>query len=416
MKNKKSIIRVSIIIAIVAFLFVLPVTVFSQDTLEEKAEDFGDRMDQWGNKMDEWGNDLEEAVENGDVKPPPPLPFGDNYDNDYNASPKLGAYIDDMDFEDAYKKHYPYCYGVYVSDVIDGSNSDKAGLRGGDIIMEFDGEKVRFEDHLLQLRDSKNIGDIVMIKVFRNEEEIETQLTFAAPKPKTDKEVKHFSGMKKERKPHPGFGGGGPEVIFMKADFAGIHEFLAANGFEEGLNDEYVPLFGGYGMGNVGNGWFIGGGGYGYEKKQKVSVNDIDGNIIGYRRFEYMVGFGGMTVNKKFALMEDVIVDIGLLVGGGEASIELRQTDGDYSWTDSFNDNPTYYSLKYKKSFMAYRPSVGVLVRVLPWMGIHGSVGYLGSYSFDNDWNDDYFDFTVKDDSPKVLNGLSYSLGVWFGH
>lgn len=408
-KNEKSIIRVSIIIAIVAFLFILPVTVFSQDTLEEKAEDFGDRMDQWGNKMDEWGNDLEDALENGDIKPPPPLPFGDNYDNDYNASPKLGAYIDDMDFEDAYKKHYPYCYGVYISDVIDGSNSDKAGLRGGDIIMEFDGEKVRFEDHLLQLRDSKNVGETVTIKVFRNEEEIETQLTFAAPKPKTDKEVKHFPGMKKERKPHPGFGGGGPEVILLEADFGGINDILQANGFDD-LTDTYMPLFGGYGMGNVGNGWFIGGGGYGYEKIQKKS---IDG---GTRRYEYNVGFGGVTVNKKIAVMQNVIVDLGLLIGGGEASLELRQTDGDYTWNVDFDDDPIYYSLKYKKGFMAYRPSAGVLVRVLPWMGIHGSVGYLGSYSFNDDWKDDYFDYTVGGDSPKVLDGLSYSLGVWFGH
>ena len=409
MKNKKSIIRVSIIIAIVAFLFILPVTVFSQDTLEEKAEDFGDRMDQWGNKMDEWGNDLEDAFENGDIKPPPPLPFGDNYDNDYNASPKLGAYIDNMDFEDAYEKHYPYCYGVYISDVIDGSNSDKAGLRGGDIIMEFDGNKVRFEDHLLQLRDSKNVGETVTIKVFRNEEEIETQLTFAAPKPKTDKEVKHFPGMKKERKLHPGFGGGGPEVILLEADFGGINDILQANGFDD-LTDTYMPLFGGYGMGNVGNGWFIGGGGYGYEKIQKKS---IDG---GTRRYEYNVGFGGVTVNKKIAVMQNVIVDLGLLIGGGEASLEIRQTDGDYTWNVDFDDDPNYYSLKYKKGFMAYRPSAGVLVRVLPWMGIHGSVGYLGSYSFNDDWKDDYFDYTVGGDSPKVLDGLSYSLGVWFGH
>jgi hypothetical protein len=412
MKNKKSIIRVSIIIAIVAFLFVLPVTVFSQDTLEEKAEDFGDRMDQWGNKMDEWGNDLEDALENGDIKPPPSLPFGDNYDNKYNTSPKLGAYIDDMDFEDAYKKHYPYCYGVYISDVTDGGNSDKAGLRGGDIIMEFGGEKVRFEDHLLQLRDSKNIGETVTIKVFRNEEEIEAQLTFAAPKSKKEKDdTVHLSGMqlKLKMKPHPGYGGGGPEVILLEADFGGINDILQANGFDD-LTDTYMPLFGGYGMGNVGNGWFIGGGGYGYEKIQKKSV---DG---GTRRYEYLVGFGGVTVNKKVAIMKNVIVDLGLLIGGGEASLELRQTDGDYTWNVDFDDDPNYYSLKYKKGFMAYRPSAGVLVRVLPWMGIHGSVGYLGSYSFNDDWKDDYFDYTVGGDSPKVLDGLSYSLGVWFGH
>ena len=418
MKNKKSIFRVSIIIAIIAFLFVLPVTVFSQDTLEEgaevlseKADNFGERMDQWGNEMEAWGEDLEQALENGDIKPPP-MPFGRHATNDYNTSPRLGAFIDDMNFEDAYKMHYPHCYGVYIDDVTTGGNADHAGLVKGDIIMEFDGEKVRFEDHLLQLRDSKNIGDTVTIKVFRNEKEIEMQLTFAAPKSKKEKDdIVHFSGMelKLKLKPHPGYGGGGPEVIMLDANFAGINDILQANGFDD-LTGTYMPLFGGYGMGNVGNGWFIGGAGYGYEKIQKIS---IDG---GTRRYEFTVGFGGMTVNKKIALLNNVVLDLGLLVGGGNASLELRQTDGDYTWNDSFDDNSSYYSLKYTKKFFAYRPSAGVLVRILPWMGIHGSVGYLGSYSFNDDWKDDYFDYTVGGDSPKVLDGLSYSLGVWFGH
>ncbi len=337
MKTNKSIFRVTLIIVIVAFLFVLPVTVFSQDTLEEGVEELGDRLDQWGEKMDEWGENLEQSIENGEPIPPmPPLPFG-KLEYDYEASPKLGAYIEDMDFEDAYEKHYPYCYGVYISSVINGGNSDLAGINDGDIIMEFDGEKVRFEDHLLQLRDSKNIGDTVTIKVFRNEKEIELQLTFAAPKPKEDKEVKHFPGMKKDKKIHPGFGGGGPEVILLEADFDGINKILQANGFDD-LTDTYMPLFGGYGMGNVGNGWFIGGGGYGYEKIQKISVDN------GTRRYGYIVGFGGVTVNKKIALAKNIVVDLGILVGGGSASLELRQTDGDYTWNDSFDDNPNYYS------------------------------------------------------------------------
>jgi len=206
MKTYKSILRVAIIIAIVSFIFVLPVTVFAQDTLEEnveviseKAEYFGDRMDQWGNKMEAWGDDLEQAIEDGEISPIPPLPFGKHAYEDYSTSPRLGAFINDMDFEDAYTMHYPYCYGVYINDVTTGGNADRAGLVEGDIIMEFDGEKVRFEDHLLQLRDSKNIGDTVTIKIFRNEQEIETQLTFAAPKPKIEKEVKHYPGIKKRK-------------------------------------------------------------------------------------------------------------------------------------------------------------------------------------------------------------------------
>ena len=408
MKNKKSIIRVSIIIAIIAFLFVLPITVFSQDTFEEGVEEFGEKMDDWGNEMEAWGEEFEQALEDGDISPLPSLPFGRHATDDYNLNPRLGAFIEDMNFEDAYAMHYPYCYGVYIDDVSTGGNADRAGLVEGDIIMEFDGEKVRFEDHLLQLRDSKNIGDTVTIKVFRNEKEIETQLTFAAPEPKETKEVQHYPGMEKERKPHPGFGGGGPELILLKTDFA-VNSILKANDFDW-ITDTYMPLFGGYGMGNVGNGWFIGGGGYGYEKSQKISIDGVD------RRYEYLVGFGGMTINKKVALMKNVVVDLGLLVGGGEASLELRQRGGEYSWEVSFDDDPNYSSLKYSKKFFAYRPSAGVLVRVLPWMGIHGSVGYLGSYSFTDDWKDDYFDYTVGGDSPKVLDGISYSLGVWFGH
>ena len=409
--NKKSILRVSLIIAIVAFLFVLPVTVFAQDTLEENVEEFGEKMEAWGEKMEVWGEDFEQSIENGDIKPIPKLPFGDNWDDDFDENPKLNAYLDDMDFEDAYQKHYPYCYGVYVSDVIRGGNAEAAGIRGGDIIMEFDGEKVRFEDHLLQLRDSKKVGDTVNIKIFRNEKEIDTEFTFALPKPEEEHEHKmpDFEDMKKEKKLHPGYGGGGPELILLDADFAGINALLEANGFDD-LTGTYMPLFGGYGMGNVGNGWFIGGAGYGYEKIQKISVDN------GTRRYEYKVGFGGMTVNKKVALMKNVVVDLGLLIGGGEASLELRETNGEYSWNDDFDDNPNYYAFKYRKKFMAYHPTAGVLIRVLPWMGIHGSVGYLGSYSFNDDWKDDYFHYTVKGDSPTILDGVSYSIKIWFGH
>ena len=407
--NKKSILRVSLIIAIIAFIFVLPVTILAQETIEEKGEEIGERMEAWGEKMEDWGENLEQALEDGDVTPPPPLPFGDNWDEYDDVSPKLNAYIEDMDFEDAYEKHYPYCYGVYVSDVIRGGNAEAAGIRGGDIIMEFDGELVRFEDHLLKLRDSKNIGDTVPVKLFRNEKEIVVDFTFIPPTPKEEYEVPEFEGMKKERKPHPGYGGGGPELLLLEADLGAINGLLTANGFDE-IDDSYIPLFGGYGMGNVGNGWFLGGAGYGYEKKQKISVDN------GERRYEYLVGFGGMTVNKKHALTKNIVVDLGLLVGGGEASIEIRQRDREYSWDVSFDDDGNYSSIKYRKNFFVYRPSAGLLIRLLPWMGIHGAVGYNGTYAFNDEWKDDYFDFPVTGKSPKPLDGLSYSLSVWFGH
>ncbi len=407
---KKTKIRVGLVSVILLLIVAFPAITPAQETLEKNAQDLGEKMEIWGDKMEEWGENLEETIENGGIQSPPPFPIGDKWDKYYNGSPKFNAYIDDMDFEDAYHNHYPYCYGVYVSDVIKGGNFDKAGIRGGDIIMEFDGEKVRFEDHLLRLRDSKNIGDTVVIKLFRNENELETEVVFVEPKSEEDDdyEMPEFEDMKDER-PHPGFGGGGPELILLEANLGAINDLLTTNGFDE-LDDEYLPLFGGYGMGNVGNGWFIGGAGYGFEKKEKTSVD------FGERRYKFTLGFGGMTVNKKHALTKNIVLDLGMLVGGGGAEIEIRQRDGEYAWNTSFDDDQDLSSLKYHKRYFVYRPSVGVLVRVLPWMGVHGSVGYNGTYAFTNEWKDDYFDYPVSGKSPKPLDGLSYSINVWFGH
>ncbi|MCK4695243.1 MAG: PDZ domain-containing protein, partial [Candidatus Cloacimonetes bacterium] len=91
-------------------------------------------------------------------------------------TPKMGVYLSDMDFEDAYKMRYPYCYGVLVSGVVTGGPSQKAGIIKGDIIMEFDGRKAKFEDHLVKLIKSKNIGDEVEVKIFRDEEILLTKL------------------------------------------------------------------------------------------------------------------------------------------------------------------------------------------------------------------------------------------------
>ena len=388
MKTSKLILNIFLICMMFIGLSMKTIAQEKSDNFEANIEE---KMKQLGEKMEAWGAELEHTFDT------------------HSSKVRLDAYIDDMDFEDAYSKHYPYCHGVYISSVIKGGNSDRAGIRSGDIIMEFDGEKVLYEKHLLQLRDSKNVGDTVRVKLFRNETELETQLTFAKPTPKISKKAEHYPEMKKHKKPHPGYGGGGPSVILLDTDFSEINGILETNGFSN-LTDDYMPLYGGYGMGNVGKGWFLGGGGYGYEKSQKISVEN------GTRRYEYKVGFGGMTINKKIALLKNVVFDLGLLIGGGEASLEIRETDGDYSWTDDFDNNPNYYSLKYHKAFFAYRPSTGVLVRLLPWLGVHGSVGYLGAYSFHDDWKDDYFEYTVRGDSPQVFDGISYSLDVWFGH
>lgn len=62
--------------------------------------------------------------------------------------------------------------GIFVYDVEKGSPAEKAGIKKGDVILSVDDITV---DTLCELRSvlfSKNIGDKIRLKVFRNEEEI----------------------------------------------------------------------------------------------------------------------------------------------------------------------------------------------------------------------------------------------------
>ncbi len=414
--NRQSKIITEIITLILAIgLLLLPSSTFAQEEVEEiegvediekSAEEIGKRMEEWGEEMEEWGEQLESAIESGEQAPSiPPVPSLPGYIT-ATKTPKFDLYLEDVGFQDVYEKRYPYNYGVLVTGVIKGGNSDRAGIMKGDIIMEFDGEKVRFEDHLISMRNSKNIGDTVEIKVFRNEKEVTTQLTFNLPARK-EKERDFFKG---KGKLSPGYGGGGFEPIWIDYDFSGISDFLVRNGFER-ISKGGIIAWGGVGAGNVGKGWFIGGMGAGFEKTEQIRNDD---GVT--KKYVLSSGFGGVTVAKKFPVMtERLILDIGIMLGGGGTELELAETDGDFSW-DVAVDATENRAVKFTKSYFVYRPSVGLLIRINDWLGIHGSVGYLETYAFDDNWTEKPFDFTVGGASPIVPSGLTYSLGVRFGY
>lgn len=382
-----------------------------EEEVETDLENMGDQLDQWGNRMDEWGQEVEQAVEAGKPIPElPPLMLG----TEDERGVKLGLYLDDLDFEEAYERHYPENYGVLITGVVKGGNADRAGLVKGDIIMEFDGEKVRFEDHLISLRDTKHVGDSAQVKFFRNEKILTTKIYFLPPAPEVDKKGKVIS----KKKLSPGFGGGGFQALVIDYDFPEIREYLQLNGFKD-LNSGYLAAWGGGGMGTIGKGWFIGGMGGGLTNEQKIQVLASDSSLIGYRKYRLDFGYGGATITKKYPLFtERLVLDFSIMLGGGGVNLTVSQTDGDFSWGNQVDKGDTY-SVTYKKNFFAYRPSVGLLIRIKNWVGIHGSVGYFGTYVTDKSWTDELFDFTVTPaagkSSPDLPNSLSYSLGFWFG-
>lgn len=371
--------------------------------------DFEPQMEEWGKDMEKWGEKLEQSLESGQPIPPiPPIP---PLSEDYNdQTPKLGVYLQDMDFEDAYQQHYPECYGVLITGVVKGGNADRAGLIKGDIIMEFGDDKVRFEDHLLNLRDSKKIGETVSVKYFRNEKVYDTELTFV---PYEEEQEKYFNPEKvTTKKLSAGFGGGYVQALWLDYDAKGINTFIESYGFGE-IND--VTYIGGGGMGNIGNGWFLGGMGAGFTYDKNIPFTLPSGQNV-KRSLKIESGFGGVTIMKKLPVFTNkIVLDMGTMIGGGGTSLEIAQSSGEYSWSDTGLEDGVNWYAKYEKGYFVANPSVGLLIRVKNWFGFHGSYGYLWTWAPDDDWTEKPFEFTVGGTSPDVPSGASATVGVWFG-
>lgn len=71
--------------------------------------------------------------------------------------------------------------GAYIVQVIENSPAEKAGLQEEDIIIEFDGKKVKGDDQALQkLISQKKVGERVNLKIWRNGEILEKEAVLGA--------------------------------------------------------------------------------------------------------------------------------------------------------------------------------------------------------------------------------------------
>lgn len=93
---------------------------------------------------------IKELVENGSI-----------------SRPYLG--IMGKDIDESISELYELPIGVFVAEVMEKSAADMAGIRKGDVIIEFDGEKIYSMEKLSQLIKDKKVGDTVKIKVIRND-------------------------------------------------------------------------------------------------------------------------------------------------------------------------------------------------------------------------------------------------------
>jgi serine protease Do len=95
--------------------------------------------------------------------------------------------------------------GALVASVAEKSPSDKAGIKAGDIILEFNGTKINVMKELPQIVAQTKVGKIVDVKIWRNEKEVikkiklgrlETSSDFKEEKKETKTETPKSSDIK----------------------------------------------------------------------------------------------------------------------------------------------------------------------------------------------------------------------------
>jgi len=392
---------------------------FDQD-LEEELEDVA--------------KEVQQALEELDVETGIKI----NIDNDESGRrPKLGVYLSDMDFEDAYKMRYPYSHGVLVNGTTNDGAADKAGIIEDDIIMYFDGTKVRYEDHLVRLIRSKDFGDQVKIIYWRDEGIDSTVATFVAEVKKekqTELKMTKDGKVEKKRKNSRGFGGGGFTPMLVQDEFKDIADLMEYLGLKSlPFSADGMVMWGGAGQGYVGNGWFLGGFGNFGTAGNTVTVYHTDDEVTKLnpleRKVSLSMGYGGLTIEKRVAPFSFMTIGYGVGLGLGGVDVNVTQDEGSFTWGDGLSDQlieTKSTSVNFSKNFAIAHPRANVMIRLTSWMRLRAEYGYLYGYGFTDGWNTTLGDAAMETETESYeLNGSqdklselganTISLGLWFG-
>ncbi|MGG7145020.1 S1C family serine protease [Clostridium nigeriense] len=86
------------------------------------------------------------------------------------SKPILNLGVSIREISSDLSKQYNMEEGLYIVQVTEFSPAEKAGLQAGDVIVKFDGQRIKTFDELKAIRDTKNEGDVVSVEVVRNGE------------------------------------------------------------------------------------------------------------------------------------------------------------------------------------------------------------------------------------------------------
>ena len=87
------------------------------------------------------------------------------------SKPIISLGIQCLEITDKLSKENNLPKGVYIKGIDDFSSAQKAGLRVGDVIIEFNGKRIETYDQLNEAKNAGNVGDEVEVVVYRNDSE-----------------------------------------------------------------------------------------------------------------------------------------------------------------------------------------------------------------------------------------------------
>lgn len=84
--------------------------------------------------------------------------------------------ISGIDLDERTAKNNDLPVGIYVKEIETFSSAEKAGIKIGDVITSIDGTKISTMQELNNIKNTKKIGDTVILEIYRADEEIEISL------------------------------------------------------------------------------------------------------------------------------------------------------------------------------------------------------------------------------------------------
>ena len=83
-----------------------------------------------------------------------------------SGRPSIGITVAGID--ETVAKHYSIPQGLYISDVVSGSDAQKQGLKKGDILTAVNGKTVTTTDEVNDIKNAMSVGDTIKLTVWRD--------------------------------------------------------------------------------------------------------------------------------------------------------------------------------------------------------------------------------------------------------